>query len=206
MDPEEKRRRHREYQRRYLATHPEQLEKNRASAREYGRTHREERSAYYKQWRKRNPEMVREKQRKNYLRHKDRIRARNEEWKQKNLARYQWARRRWMTKVKLDVLSHYPHRESGNGGVGCQWCGFSDLRALSLDHVNDDSHLHGRVRSANFVQPNGKQSGFYFYLRRAGFPNDPPLQVLCMNCQFVKRAMRWNEQAIAKWGPSPIPS
>jgi hypothetical protein len=58
-------------------------------------------------------------------------------------------------------------------------CGEKDLVVLTLDHVNNDGAQH---RAAI----NKKGTGFYLYLRRNGFPNEPPLQVLCLNCQYRK--------------------
>jgi len=75
---------------------------------------------------------------------------------------------------KTHVLEQY-------GGARCNSCGEADLRCLSLDHVNDDGAAHRRKLGISA----GLQ--FYAWLRKNGYPNDPPLQVLCMNCQFKKR-------------------
>ena len=64
------------------------------------------------------------------------------------------------------------------GGI-CR-CGESDLMVLSLDHTNDDGAEHRRSL-------NKSGAAFYLHLRKNGFPNDPPLQVLCMSCQMRKR-------------------
>jgi len=73
--------------------------------------------------------------------------------------------------VKSECLGHY--------GNICP-CGEDDLNVLSLDHINDDGAKHRSeigMRGYNF----------YMWIRKNEFPNDPPLQVLCMNCQFRKR-------------------
>lgn len=82
---------------------------------------------------------------------------------------------RWGCKVR--VLTHY-----GNGKLACVRCGFDDLRALSIDHIDgqgerDRFHL-------------GRQGGhpFYKWLIDNGYPKG--CQTLCMNCQFIKREER----------------
>lgn len=72
-------------------------------------------------------------------------------------------------KVKKEVLTHY-----GNGKCACVRCGFDDIRALSIDHI----------------EPIGEKkrfsSGYAFYrwLIKNSFPEG--YQTLCMNCQFIK--------------------
>lgn len=72
--------------------------------------------------------------------------------------------------VKLQCMEKY-------GGV-CS-CGEFDLDVLTLDHINDDGAKHRK-------ETNMRGSGFYLYLRRNNFPNNPPLQVLCIKCQYRK--------------------
>jgi hypothetical protein len=72
--------------------------------------------------------------------------------------------------LKENVLSHY-----GNEKLACVKCGYSDIRALSID----------------FIQGGHSGSGFpsgqllYRYLKRNGYPKG--WQTLCMNCQYIKR-------------------
>lgn len=72
---------------------------------------------------------------------------------------------------KRRVLTHY-----GNGECACLFCGFSDIRALSIDHISSNGHkekcgttLYRRLISESF--PIGDQT-------------------LCMNCQWVKRSIK----------------
>ncbi len=80
-----------------------------------------------------------------------------------------------MAKLKLEVFSHY-----SEGKPVCNSCGFDDLRALSIDHINGDGAKHRKSM--------GLKAGFqtYYWLKRQGYPIG--FQVLCMNCQFIKRA------------------
>ena len=75
---------------------------------------------------------------------------------------------------KIETLTHY-----GNGNLACVRCGFSDIRALSLDHIN------GRSPADNWR--NKARSGYALYrrLRSRGYPAG--YQTLCMNCQWIKR-------------------
>jgi hypothetical protein len=78
-------------------------------------------------------------------------------------------------RIKAEVLTHY-----GHGKCACVRCGFGDIRALSIDHI--EGH--------NSKSPRSSKSGIGFYrrLKRLGFPEG--LQTLCMNCQFIKRTER----------------
>jgi len=77
---------------------------------------------------------------------------------------------------KANVISHY-----SEGTMKCQWCSFGDMRALSIDHINGGGARHI------------KQVGnLYTWLIKNGYPDG--FQVLCMNCQWIKRAQR-NETA-----------
>jgi hypothetical protein len=69
------------------------------------------------------------------------------------------------------ALTHY-----GDGKCSCVKCGFDDIRALSLDHINGDGHEH-------------RDEGTGYNLYRLLIYNDYPigLQTMCYNCQFVKR-------------------
>ncbi len=79
-------------------------------------------------------------------------------------------RAKWYLKKKLGILSHY-----SNGTMKCARCGFDDIRALSIDHINGGGAPHRR-KTGNDV---------YGWLKRNGFPEG--YQVLCMNCQLIKR-------------------
>ena len=81
----------------------------------------------------------------------------------------QWAKAH-KGKVKLEVLTYY-----GNGRLACVQCGFKDIRALSIDHMNGGGSAHRR-RVGNYM---------YAWLKRNNFPEG--YQTLCMNCQWIKR-------------------
>ena len=76
-------------------------------------------------------------------------------------------KQRYYLKYKIQVLTYY-----GGGKLACVHCGFSDIRALSIDHIAGEGH---RDRRGNL----------YCRLIRQNFP--PGYQTLCMNCQLIKR-------------------
>lgn len=77
--------------------------------------------------------------------------------------------REYMQKVKTEVLTHY-----GRGRLVCVRCGFNDMRALSLDHIDGTGWAE---------KYNGH--ALYMSLRGKGYPDG--YQTFCMNCQFIKR-------------------
>ena len=83
--------------------------------------------------------------------------------------------RKMREKEKLTVIEHY-----SNGTMKCSKCGFSDIRALSIDHVDGNGNQHRKQ-----VTKGNAGWNFYRWLRLNNYPEG--FQVLCMNCQFIKR-------------------
>ena len=77
-------------------------------------------------------------------------------------------------RIKQNVISHY-----SNKTMLCGKCGFSDVRALTIDHVNGGGRKHRKELNLKA----GHQ--FYTWLVNQNYPEG--FQVLCMNCQFIKR-------------------
>ncbi len=75
--------------------------------------------------------------------------------------------------LKDEVLSHY-----SDGKCVCVRCGFSDISALSIDHIEGGGNRQrkGKLRTS---------TSFYNWLKKEGYPLG--YQTLCMNCQFLKR-------------------
>jgi len=121
-----------------------------------------ERRLRYGRWYRSRPE-YREYIRKYNAIHRDKI------YERKNALRRMHAKR-----LKEEVFRHY------SPSLICQNCGFADLRALSIDHVSGGGGSHRRAI--------GRERGgtlFYEWLKHNGYPIG--YQVLCMNCQFIKR-------------------
>ena len=122
------------------------------------------------------------------LRHKDRVvasaAAYREVNKEKTREKYKlWYRdhsamelekcRGRRLKLKADVMEKY-------GGY-CAYCSSRELAILSIDHKNDD----GAIKRGN-NEDDPKSCNFYRLLLKTPRRND--LQVLCMACQWRKRA------------------
>lgn len=71
-------------------------------------------------------------------------------------------------KRKEKVLDYY--------GRSCQHCGNTDVRVLTMDHINSDGAEHRKT------VPGGR---LYKWLLKNGCPEG--FQTLCMNCQWIKR-------------------
>ena len=110
-----------------------------------------------RRWRENNREKHNALHRKLYWRNRDRILTRQ---RQEGLL------------VKKEVLAYY-----GNGICACTKCGYLDVRALTLDHVNNDGAEQRKL---------GQRTGIalYYNLRKKGYPRG--YQTLCMNCQIIK--------------------
>ena len=74
---------------------------------------------------------------------------------------------------KILVMTHY-----GNGIPKCVLCGFNDIRALSLDHIDGKGAEDRR---------NGQRIGgtLYRHLIKANYPLG--FRTLCMNCQWIEK-------------------
>jgi hypothetical protein len=72
-------------------------------------------------------------------------------------------------KIKTQVMTHY-----GDGKSACVKCGYNNLEALTLDHINNDGHA-SKIKSGTF---------FYSRLIKSGLPSG--LQTLCFNCNMKK--------------------
>lgn len=90
-------------------------------------------------------------------------------WWQTEKGRELWRHRNFLR--KLNALCAY--------GGSCARCGFSDIRALQIDHVRGDGAEHRReIGRANI----------YAWLAKHNYPQDGRFQVLCANCNWIKRA------------------
>ncbi len=63
-------------------------------------------------------------------------------------------------------------------GGKCACCGEDRFEFLAIDHTNGDGNRHRKEIGC-------KGNGFYRLLIRRGYPNDPPLRILCHNCNMA---------------------
>jgi len=78
--------------------------------------------------------------------------------------------------LKKEIMLHY-----SDGEIKCKKCGFTDIRALTIDHINGKGHLHRQ----SLLKGEKGGNNFYLWLKRNSYPLG--YQTLCMNCQFIKR-------------------
>lgn len=95
------------------------------------------------------------------------------EWQKKNRHKYKPERIKQKAQLKQEVLTHY-----GNDNCSCVLCGYPDIRALTIDHINGGGSAHRRkIKRSGYT--------FYYWLRQQGYPEG--YRTLCMNCQFIQR-------------------
>lgn len=77
--------------------------------------------------------------------------------------------KRYALQIKTKVMTHYA------GGIPqCACCKESNMKFLSMDHINNDGYLEERK----------KRNALCLRLVREGYPSG--FQVLCYNCNFGK--------------------
>jgi len=103
---------------------------------------------------------------------KERLRENTRNWRRTHLTSAAANQKKFNQRVKIEVLTYY-----GKGKLVCVRCGFSEVDALCLDHVD------GKGTQA---RKNGHQAGVRLYrrLRGSGFPKG--YQTLCANCNILK--------------------
>ena len=141
----------------------------------YYRAHREEILKRHKEWVRKNREKVRMWQREYRKRNRERILERQKQYRAKHREKLRRLRKERKEKLKLEVLKHY----SKSDPPRCVRCGFSDIRALTIDHIDGS----GNIQRKQLHNKGGYH--FYLWLKKQGYPEG--YQVLCMNCQWIKR-------------------
>jgi len=86
---------------------------------------------------------------------------------------------KWSRQLKYDVLNHY-----SRGTMKCSRCGDTIFENLCLHHKNGYGARHRESLGLRGLQ-------FYIYLRKEGFPNSPPLGVLCKTCNVRHKRLAY---------------
>lgn len=76
-----------------------------------------------------------------------------------------------LRKAAVDIL----------GGV-CIRCGFSDIRALQIDHINGGGHAERKI-----VNKKSGRQHYYKQVVDSVLNNENKYQLLCANCNWIKR-------------------
>lgn len=127
-----------------------------------------------RKWLKGHPEKARKWRLKTYYKYREKWMNQHKEWLKNNP---NWTKE-YRKRIKIEVLTHY----STVNYPKCIQCGFEDLRALTIDHINGG----GNKRRKQGLE-GGLHGGiaFYLWLRRHNYPEG--YQCLCFNCQFIKK-------------------
>lgn len=128
---------------------------------------KEKKREYSRQYRIKNLEECRERERRYYAENRDKRLAYQrtipkEVWQDKN--------QKFRDKTKYDLYEYY--------GNKCACCGETEMKFLSIDHVNGGGNKHRK----NFC--GGSSIGLMIEIKRRGYP--PEFQLLCMNCNSGK--------------------
>lgn len=144
-----------------------------------------DRKLYIQQWQQVHREHLRKYHESYYVKHRKRIlsNCRNRYKAKQEQILNRIHTKRWQ--AKIEVLTHY-----GDGRCACVKCNFSDIRALTIDHIDGGGLAH---RKKIGIPASG--TAFYRYLIKQGFPDG--YQTLCGNCQRIKQFIN-NEWGMGK--------
>lgn len=132
---------------------------------------------YHAQWRAAHPEQVRASQIKYRATHQAKSQAYSRKYYKEHPERALKLRASAIAsaeRTKREVLTFY-----GNGKCACVKCGFDNIDALHLDHINDDGY-RDRQRVAGY-----RSSGKWYFRFKKEYPTG--YQTLCANCNQIKR-------------------
>jgi hypothetical protein len=100
-------------------------------------------AAYQQEYRLKNPERIKEYERRKYQKHKEAIKARNKDWAQRNREKVNaYQRRKWRRRQYGISEEYYQDMlEKQNGR--CAICGQRPKRILSVDHCHNTERIRG---------------------------------------------------------------
>lgn len=125
-----------------------------------------------KQWRKENPDKVKEHNAKSYKKNNANSRASHDRWIDANKAKNRQYKRNWWQKKQSELKD----RLFSVLGDKCVRCGFKDKRALCIDHKNGGGFKE--LRSGISVVK---------YYEKVIADVGENYQILCHNCNWIKR-------------------
>lgn len=152
--------------------------KDKEKQKEYNKKWREENPEYKKEWRKNNKDKEKEYRRRSWDKNKEKEYA----YRKENSDKVKEWSKKYSQRLKYKVLSHYSKKED----IECGECGFFDVRALHIDHINNNGSEE-RKRLSNGLRTCGSTK-FYRFLIKNNFPEG--YQVLCANCNEIKEMKR----------------
>lgn len=112
----------------------------------------------------------------------ERVRAANRAHHERNPGR--WRRYHASTRERRRYWKAWVIIEAGGA---CVRCGFADPRALQLDHVNGNGSAERKTGSIRSISHTKSEFSARRLLARV---HDGALQLLCANCNWIKREER----------------
>ncbi len=113
----------------------------------------------------------------NYLRHREKRIENNLQYYWQNHGEISRKRYQYKIALKSEVFSRY-----SMGLPKCVSCGVTDIDILCIDHINGGGNSQRRTLGIS------GSTAFYRWLRENNYPDG--YQILCMNCNMKKRAIR----------------
>lgn len=147
-----------------------------AYQREWCSKNREKMRAYHRAWYRKNAEDMRARSRKFHREHKEYYYKKQKEWASKNPEKVAASRKKLVAKNKERARALRAKMLSDHGGK-CVTCGFSDSRALQIDHINGGGKRHRKTFN----------SGSMYYQHLSKCWDDSKYQILCANCNQIKK-------------------
>jgi hypothetical protein len=126
-----------------------------------------------REWRNRNKQNINAYAREYRILHKKECKEAIQKWRKNKSIHVKNYNKAWLRLRRLRIISHY-----SNGKSCCYRCGNTDLRVLSIDHINSGGCKHTK----ELIK---QGTNLYTWIIKNNFPSG--FQILCMNCQWIKR-------------------
>ena len=149
--------------------------------------HKEDHLRKSREWRLNHPYYMKEYMKTYYIKNKTKMIDNNIKWKEQNIEKVKsikynsftkhrdkiyYRRRKGMLKARIALLNIL--------GWSCVKCGYNeDFRALCFDHIRDDGKEDRKIHYNSY--------GFYRFYRDNPNLAKSNLQVLCCNCNNIKK-------------------
>lgn len=123
-----------------------------------------------------NKEKRRESGKRSYQRHKEQRRAKWDLWASKNKEHLREYKRKQCARRRIELKDEIYARL----GNKCVQCGFTDIRAVQIDHVRDNGAAERRTLGRDITY-------LVAVLKSVQEKGSEEYQLLCANCNWIKR-------------------
>jgi len=137
----------------------------------------------YREYRKENKDKIKTKNEKYYQENKEYYSKKNKDWTSKNREKRRKYQNKWRENLRIKVLNLL-----SNGKPECSICGYNDVRALQIDHVHGGGNKEVKKVGGNRCTFHNK------ILKMDPEEARKDYQVLCANCNMIKKMSNKNER------------